>query len=215
MAGFMGSARVSDSLSRVFSRALTGQIANAYFYLEVFPERIDYLLGASFPNPGGLLPFDPFPLTTTMDAFISPHLLGSGVIGSALTVFWAEMYANFGPVGIPVVAFAVGIGLYAMSHVLGRLPASAGYLAAAASLAMHYRTLVGTGISQYLFDTNLIAVAAVTLVVLALGRRHRWLVGPGARMAPGRCSPTDQSPAVGAVGRPTETDLTASRLDGQ
>ncbi|MBF4354528.1 hypothetical protein, partial [Vibrio anguillarum] len=55
---FMGSEDVGSALGSVFSRAFSGSILSAYFYLEFFPEYQEYLLGRSFPNPGGLMPYE-------------------------------------------------------------------------------------------------------------------------------------------------------------
>ena len=45
---------IENSISRIFA----GQIQALYHYLEFFPEQISFLWGRSFPNPGGLLPFE-------------------------------------------------------------------------------------------------------------------------------------------------------------
>ena len=156
------------ALQLIISRVFTGQITPAYFYLYLFPLQIDYLWGASFPNPGGLLPFQNYALTMNVSNYMFPGDLAYGVVGSAPTVFWGEMYANFGPIGIIVSAFLVGIGLFAVTHILSKLPQSPTIIAATVSLAMHYMTLAATGLSSYFFDTTLVAIAAVTFMSLLL-----------------------------------------------
>jgi hypothetical protein len=168
---FMGQEGVASSLKSLVSRIFSGQIAPAYFYLDLFPSRIDYLLGASFPNPGGILPFHVYPLTKEVVQFMSPGSISKGIVGSAPTVFWTEMYANFGPVGIVFSSLLVGIGLFAISHVLSMFCLSPPVIAATVSLAMHYKDLSGTSLSQYFFDSYLIAITTVTILSVLLNRR--------------------------------------------
>jgi hypothetical protein len=168
---FMGQEGVATSLHSIVTRIFSGQIAPAYFYLDLFPSRINYLLGASLPNPGGLLPFHNYPLAIEVGNFISPGTITKGIVGSAPTVFWAEMYANFGPVGVIFSSFMVGIGLFSVSHFLSLLRLSPPVIAATVSLAMHYKDLSGTSLSNYFLDTVLIIISTVTFLSLLLNRR--------------------------------------------
>ena len=168
---FMSALDIMSALQHISRRVFTGQITPAYFYLDLFPRHIDYLWGASFPNPGSLLPFQPFPLTVEVAKVIFPGDIVKGIVGSAPTVFWAEMYANFGPIGIIFSSFLVGIGLFVVSHILSRYSLSPPIIAATVSLAMHYKNLTGTGLSGYFFDTTLVAITTVTFMALLFIRR--------------------------------------------
>ena len=168
---FMGQEGIASSIYSIVSRVFSGQIAPAYFYLDLFPSRFNYLLGASFPNPGGLLPFHVYPLTMEVVKFMSPESIAKGIVGSAPTVFWTEMYANFGPIGIVFSSFLVGVGLFFVSHILSMLSLSPPVIAATVSLAMHYKDLSGTSLSNYFFDSYLIAISTVTFLSLLLNRR--------------------------------------------
>jgi hypothetical protein len=167
---FMGSPDLASALGSLAIRVFTGGIAPAYYYLDLFPRHIDYLWGASLPNPGGLLPFQNFRLTVEVMNFMSPQFLTQGIVGSAPTVFWTEMYANFGPIGIIFSSFIVGLGLFAVSHILSRLPLTPPVIAATVLLAMHYADLAQTGLSSYFFDSTLIAITAVTAISLFLSK---------------------------------------------
>jgi len=94
---FMKSLSVSDAFNSVLSRTFTGSITPAYFYLELFPDHYDYLHGRSFPNPKGILPYEPVRLTVLVMDWVNPQLEQLGIVGTMPTVFWAEIYANFGP----------------------------------------------------------------------------------------------------------------------
>lgn len=165
---FMGQADVTSALQRIPGRILTGQITPAYFYLDLFPRNGDYLWGASFPNPGGMLPFEPYPLTVEVSKVISPESFTIGVVGSSPTVFWAEMYANFGLIGVVFSSFLVGIGLFSLSHILESRSLSCPVCAAMVTLSMHYVTLTGAGLSGYVFDTTLFAIVLGTFVMLRM-----------------------------------------------
>ena len=165
---FMNAPNLILAFQYVLRRIFTGQITPAYFYLNLFPHHIDYLWGTSFPNPGGLMPFQPFPLTVEVAKVIFPNDVAKGIVGSAPTVFWAEMYANFGPIGIIISSFLVGIGLFIVSHILSKFSLSSPIIAATVSLAMHYKTLTGTGLSGYFFDIDFFLISAITFIALLL-----------------------------------------------
>lgn len=165
---FMNAPDIVTALNEIVTRIFTGQISPAYFYIDWFPRHMEFLFGRSFPNPGGLLPFQPFPLTTMMSTIIFPEHFLKGVIGSAPTVFWAEMYANFGIVGVIFSSFLVGVWLVVISHFLSRYPLTPITIATISILAMHYRTLTGTSFSNYIFDVKLFIIVAITFMVLSL-----------------------------------------------
>ena len=116
---FMGAGGVSSALSSVGSRALTGQLSGAYNYQWIFPEHLDYLFGRSFPNPGGVLPFESYSLTKEVMAMAHPHLAERGIVGSQPTMFWGEAYANFGWLGVLVAPLYVGSYIFLWKWCLG------------------------------------------------------------------------------------------------
>lgn len=190
---FVGAENIRLLYYGIVGRVFMGQITPAYFYLDLFPRHIDYLWGASFPNPGGILPFHNYKLTMEVASFMFPASFATGIVGSAPTVYWAEIYANFGPIGILFSAFFVGIILFGVSHILSKLRLSPPVLAATVTLAAHYTNLSGTSFSGYLFDTTLIAIATVTFVSLMLDGR-RVFIGTGMQQAAetGDAPPHDQ-----------------------
>ena len=56
---FSGFENIQGVTSATISRITTGGIEPAYIYMETYPNKYDYLLGKSLPNPGGLLPYEP------------------------------------------------------------------------------------------------------------------------------------------------------------
>jgi hypothetical protein len=170
---FMNQETVLISITSVVSRVLTGQIATAYFYIEVFPQQHDFLYGLSFPNPGGIFAFDPFPLTKYISNIIFPMNIRNGLIGSAPSVFWAEIYANFGVMGIPIFAFMVGFSLRSLDLYIDRWQTSSAKIATYVILSWHYRTLTGSSISNFLFDSTLFAIIVIAIILISV-RKSRY-----------------------------------------
>lgn len=165
---FMGSRDVGSALWSVFSRAFSGSISPAYFYLEFFPEHQDYLLGRTFPNPGGLMPYEPYKYTIEVMNWLFPSLVGYGVVGTAPTVFWGEAYANFGPLGIPVVAFIIGCLVALVSHLVSKLeinPLTIGFLV---WLIIFFKGLSTTGFSGYFYNIYFISITVIVIAMLSV-----------------------------------------------
>lgn len=167
---FMGVASVGAGLSQAVFRILTGQITPAYFYLAIFPNVHGYLYGASFPNPGGVLPFANFNLPMFVSRYMYPVTTELGLVGTAPTAFWAELYANFGPIGVLTAPFPVGVLIYCVHYVLSRFVLTATTVAATVLVALHLARISLSSLSDYLIDTTLFAILTVT--VLALGTRQ-------------------------------------------
>ena len=165
---FMGSANVGSAIWSIFSRAFSGSISPAYFYLEFFPEHQEFLLGRTFPNPGGLIPYEPYRYTIEVMNWVFPNLVGSGVVGTAPTVFWGEAYANFGPLGIPVVAFIIGCLVALVSHLVSKLeinPLTIGFLV---WLILIFKDLSITGFSGYFYNIYIISTTVIVIAVLSV-----------------------------------------------
>lgn len=165
---FMGSGDIGAALWSVFSRAFSGSISPAYFYLEFFPEHQEYLLGRTFPNPGGLMPYEPYKYTIEVMNWVFPELVGSGVVGTAPTVFWGEAYANFGPLGIPIVAFIIGCLVALVSYLVSKLeinPLTIGFLV---SLILIFKDLSVTGFSGYFYNVYVISITSIVIAILSV-----------------------------------------------
>lgn len=176
---FMGKKDLSSALWSVFSRAFSGSISPAYFYLEFFPEHQSFLFGRTFPNPGGIMPYEPYRYTVEVMNWKFPALSESGVVGSAPTVFWGEAYANFGPLGIPLVAFFMGCITAGASFLISKIeinPLTIGFLV---WLILSFKDLSVSGFSGHLYSVYIIFVSAfVVFTILLRGsliiRRNRF-----------------------------------------
>ena len=168
--GFMGTKDPAQAFFYVASRAFTGQIQPAYHYLEYFPYHHDFLLGLSFPNPGGILPFEPFYLTEEIMAWYNPSQADIGVVGSMPTVYWGEMYANFGFPGVVLPPFFVGFVLYWLNSLALKLSLDPLVIALFVWFMMHLINLSGTSLSGFFVDTyGLITLFVFFLIAFISG----------------------------------------------
>lgn len=149
-----------------FSRLFTGQIEPVYHYLEYFPTVRNFLLGRSFPN-FGVLPFDQINLTTELMAWLKPGELSKGVVGSMPTIYWGEMYANFGALGAFIPPLFIGYGLYALNVIVFRLRSSALSIALFVWLMMHFKDLSGTSLSNFILDIYALSIFIVFIILIA------------------------------------------------
>lgn len=153
--------RVSDAINAIISRLFAASIAPSYFYIEYFPNHHPFLLGGSFSNPGGLLPFKPYNLTVEIFNWMEPRYEVSDVIGTAPTVYWAEMYANFGVVGVLVPPFFVGIMLSLLNTILASLRCTPLMIGFVVWAALHYRILSISGLSSFIIDIKFLFIASI------------------------------------------------------
>ena len=162
---FMKSLSVSDAFNSVLSRTFTGSITPAYFYLELFPEHYDYLHGKSFPNPKGILPYEPVRLTVLVMDWVNPQLEQLGIVGTMPTVFWAEIYANFGPLLIAPASFFVGFILKMFDGFILKfreLPLSIGYYV---WVILYFRSLSVTSFSNFILNISLIVITVIFVFI--------------------------------------------------
>lgn len=168
---FMGAGSFLDGLFQAISRVLTGQIQPLYHYLEIFPNQVDYLLGASMPNPRGVFPFDHYNLSVEVMNIVQPWHLDAGVVGTMPTFFWGELYANFGLVGVVLFPSFVGFSVCLFADILDRLRPTPIVVSFVVWLILHIKNLSATAISNYLFDFYLFGILLILVSLLFfLGR---------------------------------------------
>lgn len=156
----------------IANRAFVSQIVPAYFYLDFFPEHHNFLWGTSFPNPGGIFPWESYRLTVEIMDYIFPDLAARGIVGSAPTAYWAELYANFGLMGVIVISPFVGFFLYSLQLCLERLQGSPVVVAFIVWSTFHFMKLAVTGISIYIFDIKFLSVLILTWFLLLLQNKR-------------------------------------------
>ena len=171
---FMNDGDFFAALWSIVSRTFSGQIQPAYHYLEFFPAQQEYLLGRSFPNPMGILPFESYSLTTSVMAWHNPDEAAMGIVGSMPTIYWGEMYANFGFLGVIISPFFVGFVVYAIDALIVKLDKNiitVGYLV---WLIMHISSLSATSLSNYFMDIYLVVTTFIFLFLLFLNGKGKF-----------------------------------------
>lgn len=169
----MGVSGVLASLNALFSRAFSGSIMPAYFYIEVFPEYQDFLYGKSFPNPGGIFPYTPYPLAIEMHHWIFPQSIEKGVVGSAASVFWVELYANFGMIGVMIISPIVGFLLYLLTFVLNSLESTPLKVGLIVWVACHFNHLSVAFLSKYFYDNYFVGVLIFFLLITIISNKGK------------------------------------------
>lgn len=102
-------AKIGEILRRVFVEQSIG-----VEWSIVYVDRFGFLEGASMPNPAGLLPFTYVRYSVELMEMVFPQLITLGITGSMPTVFWGEIYANFGALIALISMIVVGILLRTM-----------------------------------------------------------------------------------------------------
>ncbi|MBE0472501.1 MAG: oligosaccharide repeat unit polymerase [Methyloprofundus sp.] len=168
---FMGTGELGQAFLNLFSRAFAGSIQPAYHYLEFFPDHQDFLMGASFPNPGGLLPHQPYALTKEVMNWVNPSGVEIGIVGSMPTVFWGEAYANYGLVGVFFIPFIIGFLLYLVDVVISKFIDTPFKIGFYVWLLIHYKSLSITGFTGYLIDFYLIVLSFIFVLIISISNK--------------------------------------------
>jgi hypothetical protein len=170
---FMSASTLWLGIESVISRVFTGQIHALYHYLEIFPAQINFLWGQSFPNPGRLLPFEPFHLTKELSRMVYPQNELMGVVGQMPTIYWGEMYANFSYLGIIIPPFFIGYFLYWFNTIIFRLPMTPLVLSFFIWIIMHYGNLAVTSLGSFLIDLPMFIMILVLILFIAITNKFK------------------------------------------
>lgn len=165
---FMGVNDLGKGVLHIFSRALSGSIQPAYYYLLYFPAHHDFLLGSSFPNPAGILPHQPFALSKEIMEWVKPSLMQQGIVGSMPTVFWGEAYANFGYFGLAFIPFLLGSIVYTVDFSIKRIILSPLGLGFYVWVLLHYKSLAETNFSSFIIDVKFLFILTIFMVSIGI-----------------------------------------------
>lgn len=88
---------VALMLKNYASRLFLSPAESAYYYFEVFPDKVDYLGGRSIGKLSWLLGLEFFPVTEYIAHYIYDFTIN---YGSSNAVFIADAFANFGIIGV-------------------------------------------------------------------------------------------------------------------
>jgi hypothetical protein len=149
----------SNVLQALFYRLFIGFVEGLYYHVELIPSKVGFILGATFPNPGGFMPYEPVPLARDIYAMSASHV--DGVTGSFPTIFWAEAYANYGMIGVALLSVFVGVYLGVYNGIISRFTGSISGVGFYVWSCVHYSTLAYGGLSWIFFDVKFLVVATM------------------------------------------------------
>ena len=158
----------NSNLSSIFegivNRVFAGSLSSSYYYVKIFPESLSFLGGLSLPNPMGILPFEHFELTK----FMSLEMFGLnelGAVGSAPAPYWAEMYANFGLIGILLGSILIGM-IFSIIHYYFKSNIKSNFnLALFVFLAFQFREISTSGFFELLFPFRIIILLLIFYII--------------------------------------------------
>lgn len=153
---FMGQHFTWKTLLNPIQRAFTGQIVPFYYYLDLFPQKLEFVYGKTFPNPGGIFPWETY--RYTVEIANTMHEAREGIVSSAPTAFFGELWVNFGYIGIFIFPVFIGMAVYVIHCLFCNRPLGVIGVTLMVWVAFHLKLLVSTGISVFLLDSSLIAV---------------------------------------------------------
>lgn len=164
---------VIEILSAIISRTFSGQLTPAYSYLELYPGSNGFLYGKSFPNPGGIFPFQRINLPIEVFNIKFSMFVSDDIVGSAPAPFWGESYVNFGWIGIIVFSVYIAI-IFIITDIFFKL-IKLDYLTLPFYImfAIEYKNIALGGISNYLFNINLIFLVSLMFFVLIFRKRGK------------------------------------------
>ena len=171
---FTSSQNLLIGIKNAASRILTGEIHPMYHYLEIFPQQMDFVMGRSFPNPAGLMPYDPISISKDVYELTFSDRKTSGIVGSMPAYFVGEMYANFGYLGIIIPPFFIGFYLYWLNVLLvsfkNKTPI---FLSIYIWIIFHYTGLATTSLSKFIIDFEMFIIILFFILIIALPRKMK------------------------------------------
>jgi len=164
--GFSNKDFINDILLPMLNRAFGGQIRPLYYYLEMFPNHHDWLLGQSIGIPSFLhkLIYDSrYILPVEIMNYIHPGVYIDRV-GRANTIFWGEAYANFSYIGIIFVSILTGFIMSITQYIVSKKKDFL-HIALYTFFIMYFIKLVFSGFSTVLLplSSSLIYIVLTSL----------------------------------------------------
>lgn len=157
----------------LYDRLLVGQIIPGIYYLKYFDIN-SLLYGSSIPNPGGMFPYSPVELTVLIMEYsgMNSSVADLGVKGTMPFLFWGELLANFGWLGVLFGIPLILLYLYVLDIVLWSYNSpyiSSLYL----YLAFLYKDLAVTGFSQFIYLWQLVIIVISIFILKKINGKKK------------------------------------------
>ncbi len=169
----------------IVNRIFLGQTDGLYYIFHAFPTYHDFLWGRTLPNPMRIFPFEPFDLSIYIcSTYVFP---GSDIVCTSPTVFFGEVYANFGYGVMMMSMVAMGVLLQMVQIALMRWPKSALSLAVLSFFtALYPRRLSMSSMWMVLDPTVGILVLSFALLAVSQLTPVQRRAGPARLSASGQ-----------------------------
>lgn len=156
----MGDDSLSAALNGITSRTLTAQLQAAYHHLDYIAVTGNYLYGTTFPNPKGIFPFEP--VSFSQELMIWVHGEDAlGIRGSFPAIYWAEMYVNFGTIGIITGSVFIGLYLAVLDWLLRPKNKDILVIAFYTWFILHFKDFAITSLANFIIDTHFVILASI------------------------------------------------------
>jgi hypothetical protein len=154
---------IAAANSMVGDRLLFGQNRPLYVVYQIVPDQYDYFLGKTFPNPLRIMPFEPIPFTYMVYDVVHSSGEGiDGVRGSAPTVFFSTIYANFGIVVSFISMYAFGFVVQFLNE---KLLCANKYIIPYRFVILNYVTLFALSIDFIFLSERVVSLVLLYLIM--------------------------------------------------
>jgi len=138
----------------VLSRVFTGQLQATYLYVDYFENHSEFYFGKTLPNPGGIFDWENIKLSRQIyEKFMSKTDLG--IVGTMPTIFWGELYGNFGFFGVFFGSFIIGFIIYSFNAIVFKFGSSSFSISFFIWSLLHLKNISVTAAVSLLFDIRL------------------------------------------------------------
>lgn len=159
---FMGESLSIKTILNPIQRATTGQIAYFYNYIIAIPERINYQGFKTFPNPGGILPYENF--RYTVEIYKETLNTIDGRVASIPTGFYGELWVNGGWSLLFFTPMFFGIIISFIHKLFCARKLSSLGISFLVYLALDFGDLAITGYSNYFFPYDIIVIIIIIIL---------------------------------------------------
>lgn len=168
----MGDNSIFKALWGIVSRLTTGTLHAGYHHFEFVDSTSTLYLGRTFPNPLGLLPFEPVSYTRILMDWVhgESYIQNKKVIASMPTHYWGEMYLNFRYFGVFAGSLIFGVYLGILDKLFYPHKLTPLGISFYGWLCIHFKDIALTGLSTYLVDKKLIIIIVLIAITAIFTR---------------------------------------------
>ena len=179
---FMGSKlSIYETFIYMINRTMLGNLVPGYITIEMFDDG-EFLLGASFPNPRGVLPYKQYLLAQEIWIKMMRPTYASNQLYTAPPVLWAELYANFGYFSFFLALF-IGAFIAWLQIALNKIPFSSTKVGLSAWMTLYFMGISIKGVGAYMWDYYFFVVLLIAISIMLFQGRGKFYYSIGGNEA--------------------------------